>query len=60
MTVLEVVQLLDGEFEPDAASDPAGIWVIAVNSLREVLGATTVADIVQREAEATGAQMYHI
>lgn len=60
MTVLEVVQLLDGEFEPDEASDPAGIWTAAVTSLRDVLGNTTVADVVRRESEATGAQMYYI
>jgi Rrf2 family protein len=60
MTVLEIVQLLDGEFEPDEASDPAGVWTAAVTSLREVLGATTVADVLQRESEAAGAHMYYI
>lgn len=63
LTVLEVVQLLEGEFESDASA-PGGesqeVWVRAVTALREVLGNTTIADVMQREAEAAGAQMYYI
>jgi DNA-binding IscR family transcriptional regulator len=36
------------------------VWRNAVAALREVLGNTTVADVVQQEAEAAGAQMYYI
>jgi Rrf2 family cysteine metabolism transcriptional repressor len=62
VTVLDLVELLDGEIaaEGDSASDPAGVWAAAVVALREVLGGTTVADIVQREADAAGTQMYYI
>jgi Rrf2 family transcriptional regulator, cysteine metabolism repressor len=61
VTVLEVVQLLDGEFSPeDDGSDPAGVWPAAVSALRDVLGGTTLADVVQRESEAAGARMYYI
>src|SRR3954468_12438329 len=40
LTVLEVVQLLDGEFEGEmeAAADSPDVWVRAVAALREVLG----------------------
>ena len=63
VTVLEIVQLLDGEFEGERGSDSeAGqeFWMQAVTALRDVLSGTTIADIVQREAEAAGAQMYRI
>jgi Rrf2 family protein len=62
LTVLEIVQLLDGEFEGEAggSAEPQDVWVRAVTALREVLGNTTIADVMQREAEAAGAQMYHI
>lgn len=63
LTVLAIVQLLDGEFEGVPGSDSNGgqdVWMRAVTALREVLGAATIADIVQREAEAAGTQMYYI
>jgi Rrf2 family transcriptional regulator, cysteine metabolism repressor len=62
VTVLQVVQLLDGEFSSEAGGSHEGqeVWVRAVAALREVLSATTIADVMQREAEATGAQMYYI
>jgi Rrf2 family transcriptional regulator, cysteine metabolism repressor len=61
--VLEIVQLLDGEVGADIdpnRADSAGIWVRAVSALREVLEGTTIADVVQQEAHAAGAQMYYI
>ena len=61
--VLEVVQLLDGEVGADIdpnRADAAGLWVRAVAALREVLESTTIADVVQQEAQAAGAQMYYI
>jgi Rrf2 family protein len=62
LTVLEVVELLDGEIGGELAGDPdrQEVWTRAVASLREVLGGTTIADIVQQESQAAGTQMYHI
>src|SRR5919201_3275692 len=51
VTVLEVVQLLDGEVAADVAGEsvPArDVWATAVRSLREVLSATTIADVAQQ------------
>lgn len=62
VTVLEVVELLDGEVgaDTDGGGDTAGLWSSAVTALRECLGGTTIADVIQREAEAAGTQMYYI
>jgi Rrf2 family cysteine metabolism transcriptional repressor len=63
VSVLEVVQLLDGVVEPehDPGSEEAStVWRAAVAALREVLSGTTIADVVQQEARAAGAQMYYI
>jgi Rrf2 family transcriptional regulator, cysteine metabolism repressor len=63
LTVLAVVELLDGELGADIGSesgDSQDVWVHSVAALREVLGATTIADVVQREADAAGAPMYRI
>ena len=38
----------------------AHVWPKAVAALREVLSGTTIADVVQQEAQAAGAQMYYI
>jgi Rrf2 family protein len=63
VSVLEVVQLLDGIVEPehDPGSEEAStVWKAAVAALRAVLSGTTIADVVQQEARAAGAQMYYI
>jgi Rrf2 family transcriptional regulator, cysteine metabolism repressor len=63
LTVLQIVQLLEGEFEPEGgagSNETQEVWVQAVAGLREVLGNITIADVVKREAEAAGAQMYYI
>jgi Rrf2 family transcriptional regulator, cysteine metabolism repressor len=61
LTVLDVVQLLEGEFEErEAGREAQDVWVRAVAALREVLSATTIADVMQREAEEAGAPMYYI
>jgi Rrf2 family cysteine metabolism transcriptional repressor len=63
VTVLEIVQLLDGivEAEHDPGSEEAStVWRAAVAALRDVLSGTTIAGVVQQEARAVGAQMYHI
>jgi Rrf2 family transcriptional regulator, cysteine metabolism repressor len=62
VTVLEIVQLLDGEFDAEAAAAGGAneVWSKAVMGLREVLSGTSIADVVQQEARAAGAQMYYI
>lgn len=59
LTVLEVVELLEGELGADAAA--AGpVWTEAMDAVKAVLGATTIADVAEREAQEAGAQMYYI
>ena len=61
--VLEIVELLDGEVGVEVDSggaEAAKVWQSAVTALREVLGGATIADVVQQEAQAAGAQMYYI
>ena len=62
ITVLDVVQLLDGEFDAEAAAAGGAneVWTRAVSSLRNELSGTTITDVVGQEAQAAGAQMYHI
>jgi Rrf2 family cysteine metabolism transcriptional repressor len=57
VTVLEVVELLEGELGPDAAGPP---WTELVESVKAVLGGSTVADVVEREAQAAAQPMYYI
>lgn len=56
ITVLEVVELLDGPLGRDAE----GIVAEAALAARAVLEATTIADLVEREARDAGVAMYHI
>jgi Rrf2 family transcriptional regulator, cysteine metabolism repressor len=56
VTVLEVVELLDGPLGRDAE----GVFADAALAAREVLGAISIADIVEREQREAGAAMYHI
>ena len=58
VTVLEIVELLEGGLGQEAAA-MGPIWTEAVDTLRGVLGATTIADLARREAEAA-APMYYI
>ena len=60
VTVLKIVQLLEGEFDAEAAAAGGAVWPKAVSALREVLSGTTIADVVQQEDQASGAPMYHI
>jgi Rrf2 family cysteine metabolism transcriptional repressor len=63
VSVLHVVELLDGELGAEVEpgnQDAPSVWPAAVSALREVLGNTSIADVVQREAQAAGAQIYHI
>jgi Rrf2 family transcriptional regulator, cysteine metabolism repressor len=56
ITVLEIVELLDGPLGRDAD----GVFAEAARSARDVLAATTIADVVESEARAAGTSMYHI
>jgi DNA-binding IscR family transcriptional regulator len=56
VTVLEVVELLDGPLGRDAQ----GVFAEASEAARKVLSATTIADVIERETLDAGATMYHI
>ena len=56
VTVLEVVELLDGPLGRDAD----GVVAEAAAAARAVLERTTIADVAEREAREAGAAMYHI
>jgi Rrf2 family transcriptional regulator, cysteine metabolism repressor len=56
VTVLEVVELLDGPIGPDSK----GIFADAAEAARAVLAQTTIADVIEREAREAGASMYYI
>jgi Rrf2 family protein len=56
VTVLEIVELLDGAFGADAE----GVFADAAAAARTVLEQTTVADVIDREARDAGAAMYYI
>ena len=56
ITVLELVELLDGRL--GAGSE--GTFADAAEAARTVLGSTTIADVVEREAREAGAAMYYI
>ena len=56
VTVLEVVELLDGRLGADAE----GIFAEAAAAARNVLAKSTIADVVERENQAAGATMYYI
>ncbi|MDQ3739607.1 MAG: Rrf2 family transcriptional regulator [Actinomycetota bacterium] len=56
ITVLEVVELLDGPVGRDAA----GIFAEAATAARSVLESTTIADVIERERRDAGAAMYYI
>jgi DNA-binding IscR family transcriptional regulator len=56
ITVLEVVELLDGSLGADAS----GVFADAAQAARAVLAEATIADVAEAEARAAGATMYHI
>ena len=59
ITVLEVVELLEGELGADAPANGA-VWTDAVEAVKTVLGGSTIAEVAEREAQAAGAPMYYI
>ncbi len=56
VTVLEVVELLDGQLGAGAES----IFAEAAAAARGILAKATIADVVERENRASGASMYYI
>ena len=56
ITVLEVVELLDGPLGTDAE----GIFAEAAGAARTVLQSSTIADVVEQEARQAGVAMYYI
>ena len=59
ITVLEVVELLEGELGAEAAT--AGPpWTEVADAVKAVLAGTTIAQAAEREAQAAGASMYYI
>jgi len=56
ITVLEVVELLDGTLGQDAT----GIFADAAQAARAVLAEQSIADVAEAEARAAGASMYFI
>ena len=56
VTVLEVVELLDGPLGADAEA----IFAEAADAARAVLAGSTIADVVERENRDAGASMYYI
>jgi hypothetical protein len=50
------VEILDGPL----GRDSQGIFADAAAAARDVLGGTTIADIVEREAREAGSAMYYI
>jgi Rrf2 family transcriptional regulator, cysteine metabolism repressor len=56
VTVLEVVELLDGPLGRDAR----GVFADAAEAARQVLERTTIADVIEREAREAGSAMYYI
>jgi Rrf2 family transcriptional regulator, cysteine metabolism repressor len=56
VTVLEIVELLDGPLGRDAS----GVFADAAAAARKVLEQTTIADVIERESREAGASMYYI
>lgn len=56
VTVLEIVELLDGPLGAGAL----GVFKDAADAARAVLAATTIADVIEREARDAGTSMYYI
>ncbi len=56
ITVLEIVELLDGP----VGADTEEIWAEAAAAARDVLSATTVRDVIEREAARATTPMYYI
>ena len=60
LTVLEIVEALEGRLGADAGRQGGEVFADAIAALRAQLAAVTVAEVAQREARAAGAAMYYI
>ena len=60
VTVLEIVEALEGRLATGTEADTADVWTEAIDALRLKLQAITIAEVAQREARAAGASMYYI
>ena len=60
LTVLEVVESLEGALGATAAKQGGAVFADAIDALRAQLAAVTIAEVAQREARAAGAAMYYI
>ena len=58
VTVLEVVELLEGELAPDP--EHGEVWEEMLEAVRAVLGTKTIADVAEAEAQTAGSAMYYI
>jgi len=56
VTILQIVELLDGPFGRDAE----GVLGEAAAAARAVMERTTIADVVEREVREAGVAMYYI
>lgn len=56
LSVLDVVELLDGALDADAS----GVFLEAAQAARGVLAAVTLAELIEREQRESGRTMYHI
>ena len=59
VTLLEVVDLLEGELGAEAAAN-GPVWAEAADAARNVLAGTTIADVAEREARDSATPMYYI
>ena len=59
VTVLDVVELLEGELGAEAAAS-GPLWVEVVEAVRAVLAGKSIANVAEEEAQTAGAQMYYI
>jgi len=57
ITVLEVVELLEGALGPDASGPP---WTELVETVKGVLRGSTVAEVAERESRGAAQPMYYI
>ncbi len=59
VTLLEVVDLLEGELGAEAAAN-GPIWAEAAAAARDVLAGTTIAEVAERETRDSATPMYYI
>lgn len=59
VSVLTVVECVDGPLRPDSDAE-ACIWQDARHALADLLEATSIGELAEREASAAGSLMFHI